>query len=38
VNDTKLYATVPQRAKTGPVVVTSALKQTRTKASFHVLH
>ena len=38
VNDTKLYATVPQRAKSGPVVVTSALKQTQTKASFHVLH
>jgi hypothetical protein len=36
-NDTKLYATVPLRAKSGPVVVTSALKQTHTKASFQVI-
>ena len=38
VNDSKLTTTVPRRAKSGPIVVTSALKQVRTSASFHVLH
>jgi hypothetical protein len=38
VNDTKLVTTVPRRAKSGPIVVTSALKQVRTKGSFGVLH
>ena len=37
VNDQKLVTTVPQRAKSGPIVVTSALKQVRTRGSFHVL-
>ena len=37
VTDGKVLTTVPQRAKTGPIVVTSALKQVRTKGSFHVL-
>ena len=38
VNDGKIVTTVPKRAKSGPIVVTSALKQVRTKGSFHVLH
>jgi len=38
VNDTKLVAAVPRRAKSGPIVVTSALKQVRTRGSFRVLH
>jgi hypothetical protein len=37
VTDGKVVTTVPQHAKTGPIVVTSALKQVRTKGSFHVL-
>ncbi|MGZ4418950.1 MAG: IPT/TIG domain-containing protein, partial [Gaiellaceae bacterium] len=37
VSDTKLVATVPLRAKSGPIVVTSALKQVRTRTSFLVL-
>ena len=38
VNDGKVVTSVPKRAKSGPIVVTSALKQVRTKGSFHVLH
>jgi hypothetical protein len=38
VNDGKLVTTVPRRAKSGPIVVTSALKQVHTKSSFSVLH
>jgi len=37
VNDQKLVTTVPRHAKSGPIVVTSPLKQVRTKGSFHVL-
>src|SRR6185312_19533 len=37
VNDGKLVATVPRRAKSGPIVVTSALKQVRARGSFRVL-
>ena len=37
VNDSKLTATVPQRAKSGPIFVTSALKQVKSRASFRVL-
>jgi hypothetical protein len=37
VNDGKLVATVPARAKSGPIVVTSALKQVRAHGSFHVV-
>jgi hypothetical protein len=37
VNDKKLVATVPVRAKSGPIVVTSALKQVRSRSSFRVL-
>jgi len=37
VNDGKLVTTVPRRAKSGPIVVTSPLKQVRSKVSFHVL-
>ena len=37
VNDGKLVATVPARAKSGPIVVTSALKQVRARGSFHVV-
>jgi hypothetical protein len=37
VNDGKLVTTVPRRAKSGPIVVTSALKQVRTRGSFRVL-
>jgi hypothetical protein len=38
VSDTKLVTTVPLRAKSGPIVVTSALKQARTRSSFQVIH
>jgi len=38
VSDQKLVTTVPRHAKSGPIVVTSALKQVRTRGSFHVLH
>jgi IPT/TIG domain len=37
VNDRKLVATVPKRAKSGPVVVTSALTQVKSRDSFRVL-
>jgi hypothetical protein len=37
VDDGKLVATVPKRAKSGPVVVTSALKQVQSRTSFRVL-
>ncbi len=37
VNDGKLVATVPKRAKSGPIGVTSALKQVKSKVSFRVL-
>ena len=37
VTDNKLVATVPKRAKSGPVLVTSALKQVKSRASFRVL-
>ena len=37
VNDGNVVTTVPKRAKSGPIVVTSALKQVRTKGSFRVL-
>ncbi len=37
VGDGKLVATVPKRAKSGPVVVTSALKQVKSRTSFRVL-
>jgi hypothetical protein len=37
VNDQKVVTTVPRRAKSGPIVVTSALKQVQTKSSFRVL-
>ena len=37
VNDKKLVATVPRRARSGPIVVTSALKKVRSRGSFHVL-
>lgn len=37
VNDGKLVATVPKRAKSGRIVVTSALKQVKSKFSFRVL-
>src|SRR5207248_5655854 len=37
VNDGKLVATVPKRAKSGPIVVSSALKQVKSKVSFRVL-
>jgi hypothetical protein len=36
VNDGKLVTTVPRRAKTGPIVVTSALTQVPTKSLFRV--
>src|SRR5262249_47158801 len=38
VSDGKLVATVPRHAKSGQIVVTSALKQVRTKGLFRVLH
>jgi IPT/TIG domain-containing protein len=37
VTDGKVVTTVPRRARTGPIVVASALKQVQTKGSFHVL-
>jgi hypothetical protein len=37
VTDQKLTATVPRRAKSGPIVVASALKQVQSKSSFHVI-
>jgi IPT/TIG domain len=37
VNDRKLVATVPKRAKSGRVVVTSALTQVKSRDSFRVL-
>jgi IPT/TIG domain len=38
VNDKKLLVTVPKRAKSGSIVVTSPLKQVKSRGSFHVLH
>jgi hypothetical protein len=37
VNDGKLVATVPAQAHSGPIVVTSSLKQVQTKAAFPIL-
>jgi hypothetical protein len=37
VGDSKLVATVPPRAHTGPIVVTSPLKQARSKAEFTIV-
>jgi IPT/TIG domain len=37
VNDRKLVTTVPKRAKSGPIVVTSALKQVESRTSFRIL-
>ncbi|HKD93174.1 MAG TPA: IPT/TIG domain-containing protein [Gaiellaceae bacterium] len=37
VSDTKLVATVPKQATSGPVVVTSALKQVTSRTSFRLL-
>jgi hypothetical protein len=37
VDDQKLVTTVPKRAKSGPIVVTSALREVRTRGSFQVL-
>jgi hypothetical protein len=37
VGDGKLVTTVPRHAKSGPIVVTSALAQARSRASFRVL-
>jgi hypothetical protein len=37
VSDTKLVATVPAQARSGPIVVTSPLKQVQTKSSFAVV-
>ena len=37
VNDGKLVATVPAEAHSGPIVVTSPLKQVQTKAAFPIL-
>jgi hypothetical protein len=37
VNDGKLLATVPKRAKSGPIAVSSALKQVKSKVAFQVL-
>ena len=37
VDDGKLVATVPRQAKSGPVVVTSALKQVKSRTSFRVV-
>ena len=36
-DDRRLVATVPRRARTGPIAVTSALKQVQTGASFPIL-
>jgi hypothetical protein len=38
VNDGKLVATVPKRAKSGPIGVTSPLAQVQSSVSFRVLH
>ena len=38
VGDGKLVVTVPKRAKSGPIVVTSALKQITSRVAFRVLH
>jgi hypothetical protein len=37
VGDGKLVVTVPQRARSGPIVVTSPLKQVQSKASFVIV-
>jgi hypothetical protein len=37
VGDGKLVATVPQRARSGPIVVTSPLKKVQSKASFVIV-
>ena len=37
LSDTKLSATVPRRARSGPIVVASPLKQVETKTSFRIL-
>jgi hypothetical protein len=37
VDDGKVTATVPKRAKSGPIVVTSALKQVKSRTSFRVV-
>ena len=37
VGDSKLVATVPPKAKSGPVAVTSALKQVQTKTRFRIV-
>jgi hypothetical protein len=37
VDDRKLEATVPGPARSGPIIVTSPLKQVATKHSFHIL-
>jgi len=37
VSDSKLVATVPQKAKSGPVAVTSALKQVQSKTRFRIV-
>ena len=37
VSDRKLVATVPPKAKSGPVAVTSALKQVQTKTRFRIV-
>ena len=36
-SDSKLVATVPQRARSGPIVVASALKQAQTKTRFRIV-
>jgi hypothetical protein len=36
-SDSKLVATVPPKAKSGPVAVTSALKQVQTKTRFRIV-
>jgi hypothetical protein len=38
LSDGKLVTTVPRHAKSGQIVVTSALKQVRTKGLFRVVH
>jgi hypothetical protein len=37
VSDSKLVATVPQRARSGPIAVASALKQVQTKTRFRIV-
>jgi IPT/TIG domain-containing protein len=37
VTDGKLVARIPRRARSGPIVVSSALKQVRSRASFRIL-